>query len=167
MDKPQYLYDRKGPWPQPNPAHPFGEAPAVVHIPKKEKRTWYWNIGLRYMRNMLTYWPVALYKAWKNPSWEILSDETFSDQIYTSPLSKFLNKTIDKNLLEIFDDLLKNKDANDEYFVADFICMKDQVYMCSECVQCRHPKDYCKFRPSCTVWFLDKEDGAERKHKKE
>ena len=44
MNKPQYLYDRKGPWPQPNPAHPFGEAPAVIHIPKKEKK----NLVLEY-----------------------------------------------------------------------------------------------------------------------
>ncbi len=125
MDKPQYLYDRKGPWPQPNPAHPFGEAPAVVHIPKKEQRTWYWNIGLRYLRNMLTYWPVALMKAWKNPSWEILSDDIFCDQIYTSPLSKFLNDTIDENLKKIFKEQLKNRDKKDDYYVADFICMKD------------------------------------------
>lgn len=127
MDKTQYLYDRKGPWPQPNPAHPFGEAPAVVHIPKKEKKTWYWNIGLRYIRNMLTYWPVALFKAWKNPSWEILSDDIFCDQIYTSPLSKFLNSVIDDNLLNIFEELLKEKNINDEYYVADFICMKDVI----------------------------------------
>lgn len=125
MDKPKYLYDRKGPWPQPNPAHPFGEAPAVVHIPKKEQRTWYWNIGLRYMRNMLTYWPVALWKAWKNPSWEILSDDTFCNQIYTSPLSKFLNDTIDDNLEKIFKEQLKNRNPEDNYYIADFICMKD------------------------------------------
>ena len=127
MSKHEYLYDRKGPWPQPNPAHPFGEAPAVVHIPGKEKRTWWWNIGLRYMRDMITYWPVALWKAWKDSSWEILSDETFCDQIYTTPLSKFLNPKIDDNLLEIFKKQLKEQEKEEEFFIADFYCMKDVV----------------------------------------
>ena len=29
-----FLYDRRGPWPQPSPNHPFGEAPGVLHIPR-------------------------------------------------------------------------------------------------------------------------------------
>lgn len=127
MNTKKYLYDRKGPWPQPNPAHPFGEAPAVVHIPKKEQKIWFRHIGLRYMRNMLTYWPVALWKAWKNPTWDILTDEQFCDQIYTSPLAKFLNPTIDPNLREIFKDQLAETKPEDEFYIADFICMKDVV----------------------------------------
>jgi len=42
----------------------------------------------------------------------------------------------------------------------DYICMKDQVYMCTECLQCRHPTDYCKFRSSCAVWYIDKIEGG-------
>ena len=30
LPKEDYLYQRKGPWPQPSPEHPLGEAPAVV-----------------------------------------------------------------------------------------------------------------------------------------
>lgn len=127
METSKYLYDRKGPWPQPSPSHPFGEAPAVVHIPKAERKTWFRNIGLRYMRNVLFYWPVALWKAWKNPSWEILSDDVFCGQVLTTPLSKFLNPVIDDNLQIIFKDLLDKSDANKEYFVADFICLKDVI----------------------------------------
>ncbi len=127
MSTAKYLYDRKGPWPQPSPSHPFGEAPAVVHIPKDEQRTWFWNIGFRYIRNILFYWPKAVLKAWQNSTWEILSDDVFCDQILTTPLAKFLNPTIDENLQEIFKDQLAEKDADSEYFVADFICMKDVV----------------------------------------
>ena len=29
----QFLYGRQGPWPQPSPAHPLGEAPAVIAVP--------------------------------------------------------------------------------------------------------------------------------------
>ncbi|WP_296705205.1 hypothetical protein [Algoriphagus sp.] len=127
MNKPDFLYDRKGPWPQPSPSHPFGEAPAVVHIPKDEQRTWFWNIGFRYIRNVLFYWPKALWMAWKNPTWELIDDEVFCDQIYTTPLAKFLNPNIDDNLQEIFKDQLSKKDSDSTYFVADFSCMKDVV----------------------------------------
>ncbi len=35
--------------------------------------------------------------------------------------------------------------------------MKHGVYMCEECVRCRDPKIYCKFRSSCVISFLQKE----------
>lgn len=127
MNKPKYLYDRKGPWPQPSPSHPFGEAPAVVHIPKDEQRSWFWNIGFRYIRNVLFYWPKALWKAWQNPTWEMIDDEVFCDQIYTTPLAKFLNPIIDPNLQEIFKSQLKDKHPDSTYFVADFSCMKNVI----------------------------------------
>ncbi len=40
-----------------------------------------------------------------------------------------------------------------------FLCMKHNIYMCKECTKCNDPKIYCKFRPSCPIWFMDKEDG--------
>jgi len=127
MNDEKYLYDRKGPWPQPSPSHPFGEAPAVVHVPSEERKTWFWNIGFRYIRNTLFYWPVALWKAWKNPTWEILPDDVFCDQILTTPLAKFLNPVIDLNLQDLFKELLRDKDPETTYYVADFICMKEVV----------------------------------------
>jgi len=36
----------------------------------------------------------------------------------------------------------------------EFICMKYNVYMCEECLKCRDPKTYCKFRTSCPVWNM-------------
>lgn len=38
-----------------------------------------------------------------------------------------------------------------------FICLKHEVYMCEECMYCRDPEIYCKFRPSCPIWFMHKE----------
>lgn len=127
MEKQKFLYDRKGPWPQPSPSHPFGEAPAVVHIPKDEQRTWFWNIGFRYIRNVLFYWPKALLKAWKNPSWELIDDEVFCDQIYTTPLAKFLNSKLDDSVQEVFKAQLEAKDPDSTYFVADFSCMQNVI----------------------------------------
>jgi hypothetical protein len=38
-----------------------------------------------------------------------------------------------------------------------YICMKHEVYMCEECLRCRDPEIYCKFRSSCPIWFIHKE----------
>lgn len=37
-----------------------------------------------------------------------------------------------------------------------YLCMKDNVYLCDECLHCRNPEIYCKFRPSCPIWFMEK-----------
>ena len=30
--------------------------------------------------------------------------------------------------------------------------------MCADCLDCRDPDIYCKFRESCTIWFLTKKN---------
>jgi uncharacterized 2Fe-2S/4Fe-4S cluster protein (DUF4445 family) len=37
-----------------------------------------------------------------------------------------------------------------------YLCMKDNIYFCEECLKCRNPEIYCKFRPSCPIWFIVK-----------
>jgi len=37
-----------------------------------------------------------------------------------------------------------------------FLCSKHGIYMCEECLACRDPDLYCKFRSSCPVWFMTK-----------
>ena len=37
-----------------------------------------------------------------------------------------------------------------------YMCMKHQIYLCEECLKCRDPKIYCKFRSSCPIWFMEK-----------
>jgi len=41
-----------------------------------------------------------------------------------------------------------------------YLCMKDNVYLCAECLTCRHPNIYCKFRSSCPIWYMQTK-GAE------
>lgn len=86
-----YLYERRGPWPQPQPAHPFGFAAGVVHIPKDEIRKWNRTTGLRYAWTVLTYWPTAFIYAMKHPGLEYLSDEQYEEYLTHSSLSKFLS----------------------------------------------------------------------------
>jgi hypothetical protein len=86
MDKQEaYLYQRKGPWPQPSPAHPLGEAPSVVHIPAPEAREWQKLIGNRYLWNIVSYWPEALWDTIQKPHMEEVTD---------SELNHLANQTI-------------------------------------------------------------------------
>ena len=37
-----------------------------------------------------------------------------------------------------------------------YICMKHQIYLCEDCLECRDPKIYCKHRSACPIWFMSK-----------
>lgn len=37
-----------------------------------------------------------------------------------------------------------------------YTCMKHRIYLCKECLRCKDPKIYCKYRSSCPIWFLSK-----------
>ena len=39
-------------------------------------------------------------------------------------------------------------------------CMKYEIYMCEECLECRDPDIYCKFRSSCPNYFITKRKGG-------
>jgi len=47
-----------------------------------------------------------------------------------------------------------------------FVCMKHDVYMCGDCLKCRDPEIYCKFRSSCPVWFIHKQRKREERERK-
>lgn len=36
-------------------------------------------------------------------------------------------------------------------------CQKHLTEVCEECLGCKDPTIYCKFRPSCVIHFLEKE----------
>ena len=38
----------------------------------------------------------------------------------------------------------------------NFVCMKQGVYLCDECLKCRDPNIYCKYRSACPIWFMQK-----------
>lgn len=39
---------------------------------------------------------------------------------------------------------------------ARFACLKHHIYMCEECMRCRDPQIYCKFRSACPIYFITK-----------
>lgn len=40
----------------------------------------------------------------------------------------------------------------------NYQCMKHNIYLCEECLECRDPDIYCKFRSSCPIHFMDKKN---------
>lgn len=131
LDKEHYLYDRLGPWPQPSPNHPLGEAPAVVHLPKKEEKR-FKVISFRYIKNLLTYWPSALLYAWKNPHAKEVNDEEFDRFLTVETFSKFLNKNFDEFKRGIFDEFfIKYPDTTfyvTDLTLAQYITPTDELY---------------------------------------
>jgi hypothetical protein len=55
----QFLYGRRGPWPQPSPSHPLLEAYEVLTVPPIEAMLWQSTIGARYLQTQIGYPPVA------------------------------------------------------------------------------------------------------------
>lgn len=126
-----YLYERRGPWPQPQPAHPFGFAPGVAHVPEDEIRRWNRTTGMRYFRTILTYWPVAAWYAWKHRALEPLSDEQYEIYLTHSALSKFISNELNEpeqcpqnEKLRIFADIMR-KEPGQSWWVSDFTLVKD------------------------------------------
>lgn len=39
-----------------------------------------------------------------------------------------------------------------------YLCQKHNIYLCEECMQCRDPDIYCKFRSACPIRYLEKEN---------
>lgn len=49
-----------------------------------------------------------------------------------------------------------------------YLCMKHDIYLCEECLKCKDPNIYCKFRSSCPIWFLSKrKEGLDTEEKME
>lgn len=37
-----------------------------------------------------------------------------------------------------------------------YLCSKHGIYLCEECLECRDPNIYCKFRSACPIWYEHK-----------
>jgi hypothetical protein len=118
----QYLYGNQGPWPQPCPDHPLGQAPEVLHIPKPEQSAWNWKVGLNYLITFLTYSPRALWDAWRNPNLDEIDDEEFVEILCEGFYSKFLYP-LDEDDRAFFAEYI-DPDAG-PYYKADFRAMRE------------------------------------------
>jgi hypothetical protein len=60
---------------------------------------------------------------------------------------------VDKIFPATFLRIIKSNHPNRE---TSYICTKHNIYMCEECIHCRDPEIYCKYRSSCPIHFLTK-----------
>lgn len=111
----KYLYGRMGPWPQPSPAHPFGESPAVLHIPKSEWLDWWLHVGLRYILSLGTV-PYEFLWGLMRPGLKEVSDEKFHYYLTDTMMTKFISPELDRKDRHIFQDFIKD---DCEYFITD------------------------------------------------
>ncbi|MBB3696161.1 hypothetical protein KMW28_11765 [Flammeovirga yaeyamensis] len=118
-----YLYNREGPWPQPSPRDPKGEAPAVLRLPRQEKESWKKEIGKRYMKNMWTYWPKALKYSIKHKGLSKIDDLEFNDLLTKGVFSKFLSKGITPQKKKIFEAVFPFDYNKGDYYVIDLSLM--------------------------------------------
>lgn len=85
----EYLYDQKGPWPQPNTLQ-RRLFPAVVHLPLRERMEWNVVVGLRYFLQLLVYTPAALLYGLRHPSPKPLSDHDFEQRFNDTVFNKMI-----------------------------------------------------------------------------
>jgi hypothetical protein len=114
-DQKDFLYSRKGPWPQPSPVHPWGESPAVVHVPLRERLDWWLCIGSRYIAT-LALSPYYFIKGLIFPGLKEVSDAKFENLLNYSMMSKFLTNQFDEVDNQIFADYLT---APRDWFIVD------------------------------------------------
>lgn len=115
-----FYKDRKGPWPQPSPIHPWGESPAVLKLPLSETLDWWTFVGSRYVATMALT-PFYFLKGVISPGLKEVSDEKFDWYFNKTMLTKFLTKDMDKSDLEIFDSQLKE---DKDWFIIDLEAVK-------------------------------------------
>jgi hypothetical protein len=90
----QFLYERKGPWPQPAPAYPMTRPPEVLTIPAAETELWQATIGRRYQKTVLEYTLPAFiegaYEAWRGLP--LPGDDEFVRIMTHTVYSRFLRR---------------------------------------------------------------------------
>jgi hypothetical protein len=86
-----FLYGRKGPWPQPSPTEPLGTSPEVLHLPWRETVDWYRHIGFRYVRDLFLFGPVAFVRALGFTKLPEITDAAFADALTRGIYSRFLS----------------------------------------------------------------------------
>jgi hypothetical protein len=110
-----FLYNRAGPWPQPCPEHPFGEAAGVLHLPLTEAVDWWLRIGSRYVTT-LAYTPVAYIRGIMNPGLLPVDDQEFSEMLTATMLAKFVKNVFDFKDRKIFGEKLNEENI----WICDF-----------------------------------------------
>ncbi len=93
----QFLYQRKGPWPQPSPSYPMEHAPEILNIPPVETLLWNQAIGSRYFKTLAFYPGGAAANAVAGSQLPIPSDAEFVRMMTNSVHARCL-KNVEGNI---------------------------------------------------------------------
>ncbi len=116
MDPKNFLYGRKGPWPQPCPDHPYDESPGVIHLPWGEWIDWWARIGLRFAILWPVLTPVYFLSGLFRPGLKKVTDDEFHEYLTNSMMARFITPKLDALDLKIFEPHMQ---AGKKYFVVD------------------------------------------------
>jgi hypothetical protein len=91
----QFLYGRKGPWPQPSPTHPLKEAAEVLNIPPVEALVWNGVIGKRLLETQIGYPGAAALLAREDLTLPIPTDDQFNKMMLNTCYTRYLKPVVD------------------------------------------------------------------------
>lgn len=86
----QFLYERRGPWPQPSPSYPMANAPEILNVPPVETILWTQLIGSRYFKTETFFPGAAAANAVAGGQLEIPSDAEFVRMMTKSVFARSL-----------------------------------------------------------------------------
>lgn len=89
----QFLYERRGPWPQPSPSFPMEQAPEILNIPPVETLLWTQAIGSRYFKTETFFQGGAAANAVAGSQLPIPPDAEFVRLMTNSVYARFLRNT--------------------------------------------------------------------------
>lgn len=93
----QFLYERRGPWPQPSPSYPMANAPEILNIPPVETMIWTQAIGSRYFQTEIAFPGAAAANAVAGGQLEIPSDAEFLRMMTNSVFARSLRQVAGTN----------------------------------------------------------------------
>lgn len=86
----QFLYGRKGPWPQPSPDHPLKEAAEVLNVPLVEGIVWDLAVGVRLLSDEAGYPPLAAQNALHDVDQPIPTDAQFNGYMWDTLYTRYM-----------------------------------------------------------------------------
>lgn len=86
----EFLYGRKGPWPQPSPAHPLKEAAEVLNVPLVESLVWDATVGKRLVESYVGYGGLASAAAAWDLGQPIPTDDEFNRYMLDTAYTRFM-----------------------------------------------------------------------------
>ena len=90
----QFLYGRKGPWPQPSPTHPLKEAAEVLNIPPIEALLWNSTIGKRLLETQFGYPGFAAGLAMLDLELPIPSTDQFNTFMLNTAYARYMKPVV-------------------------------------------------------------------------